>query len=254
MKPTPGIFVATPAYGSSCYLPYVTGLLSLQRACLEAGLGFEFFYVSGTALLHQQRNVLIRRFLDESTLSHLLFVDADVGFEGRDVLRMHALRAEIALGPYPAKQLDWQAVVETARRRPELSAQQVALAAADYRYTLYAIGDGALQGEQPVEVAAGGAGLMLLERAVFEKLALAYPDTRVEVPEVYRHLVPHATHLHEHFEFLREPNGRALSEDLSFCRKWRDLGGAIYACPWFRTTHAGVHYFDGNLPALLGRA
>ncbi len=28
-------------------MPYVSGLLSLQRACLEAGIAFEFFYVSG---------------------------------------------------------------------------------------------------------------------------------------------------------------------------------------------------------------
>ncbi|WP_186109228.1 hypothetical protein [Burkholderia gladioli] len=254
MTTTRGIFVATPAYGSSCFMPYVSGLLSLQCACLEAGIAFEFFYVSGTALLHEQRNVLIQRFLGESTLSHLLFVDADVGFEGRDVLRMFELGAEIAIGPYPAKQINWEAVVETARRRPELSAQQVARVAADYRHTVFAIGEGALsQGEQPVEVSAGGAGMMMIERAVFGRLASAYPDKRVVIPSNYRHLLPHSTHLHEHFEFLHAPDdGRPLSEDLSFCRKWRDLGGAIYACPWFHTTHTGSYAFDGDLPALLG--
>lgn len=235
-------------------MPYVSGLLSLQRACMEAGLAFEFFYVSGTALLHEQRNVLIQRFLAESNLSHLMFIDADVGFEGRDVLRMYEMQAEIALGPYPAKQMNWEAIVEMARRHPDLPAKQVAMAAAEYRHTLYAIGEGALdQAERPVEVAGGGAGLMLLERAVFDKLASAYPDTRVEVPLIYRHLVPHSTHMHEHFEFLRTPEGRSLSEDISFCRKWRDLGGGIYACPWFKTTHSGTYPFDGNLPALLGR-
>ncbi|KAF1017748.1 MAG: hypothetical protein E5299_00340 [Burkholderia gladioli] len=253
MITTRGIFVATPAYGASCFMPYVSGLLSLQRVCLEAGIAFEFFYVSGTALLHEQRNVLIQRFLGESMLSHLLFVDADVGFEGRDVLRMFELRAEVAIGPYPAKQINWEAVVETARRHSEMSAQQVAQAAADYRHTVYAIGEGNLsQGKQPVEVAAGGAGMMLIERAVFGQLASAYPDKRVEIPSNYRHLLPHSTHLQEHFEFLHVDDGRLLSEDLSFCWKWRDLGGVIYACPWFRTTHTGTYSFDGNLPALLG--
>nr|WP_143136231.1 hypothetical protein [Burkholderia ubonensis] len=45
-----GIFVATPAYGGMCYLPYVDGLLELQRACLSASIEFDYFYVSGTAL------------------------------------------------------------------------------------------------------------------------------------------------------------------------------------------------------------
>ncbi|WP_232455810.1 hypothetical protein, partial [Burkholderia ubonensis] len=43
-----GIFVATPAYGGMCYLPYVDGLLELQRACLSASIEFDYFYVSGT--------------------------------------------------------------------------------------------------------------------------------------------------------------------------------------------------------------
>ncbi len=254
MTTTPGIFVATPAYGSSCFMPYVSGLLSLQHACLSAGIAFEHFYLTGTPLLHEQRNVLIQRFLSESSASHLLLVDADVGFEGRDVLRMYDLQAEVALGPYPGKQIDWEAVVALARRHPDMPARQVALAAADYRHTVHAIGDGAFdQSERAVEVSAGGAGMMLIERAVFERLASAYPETRVELPLIYRHLVPHARHMHEHFEFLRTPDGRSLSEDVSFCRKWRDLGGAIYACPWFRTTHSGTYAFDGNLPGLLGR-
>ncbi|WP_177314570.1 hypothetical protein [Burkholderia ubonensis] len=41
-----GIFVATPAYGGMCYLPYVDGLLELQRACLSASIEFDYFYVS----------------------------------------------------------------------------------------------------------------------------------------------------------------------------------------------------------------
>ncbi len=35
----PGIYVATPVYGAACYMPYVTGMLSLQRPCAEAGIG-----------------------------------------------------------------------------------------------------------------------------------------------------------------------------------------------------------------------
>ncbi len=71
-------------------MPYVTGLLSLQRACAAAGIGFEYFYVSGTALLHEHRNVAAAAFLNHTDLSHMIYIDADIGFEGFDIVRMFA--------------------------------------------------------------------------------------------------------------------------------------------------------------------
>ena len=78
-------------------MPYVQGPLELQRACAEAGIGFEYFYVSGTALLHEQRNVAVERFLRTSDLSHMMFIDADVGFRGDDVIRMFEQQHEVTL-------------------------------------------------------------------------------------------------------------------------------------------------------------
>ncbi len=112
----PGIFVATPVYGAACYMPYVTGLLSLQKICAEAGIGFDYFYVSGTALLHEHRNVAAAAFMRHSDLSHMLYVDADIGFDGADILRMFVEQREVVLGPYPAKHINWHGIVETARQ------------------------------------------------------------------------------------------------------------------------------------------
>lgn len=248
-----GIFVATPAYGGTCFLPYVDGLLTLQRACIEAGIGFEYFYVSGTALLHQQRNVAVERFLRTSDLSHMMFIDADVGFRGDDVIRMFEQQHEVALGLYPAKQINWAAVADAARSDHEAPIDKIARSAADYRPTAYADEGVRIEYDQVVEIVAGGAGLMMIARTVFQKMEAAYPHTKVEFPASYRALVPEASSLHEHFEFLRETDGRSLSEDISFCKKWRTCGGKIYACTWFKTVHAGVYFFDGNLPDLLSQ-
>ncbi len=63
--------------------------------------------------------------------------------------------------------------------------------------------------------------------------------------------MPNVDTLVEYFAFDREPDGRLLSEDLTFCKRWRDIGGKIYAAPWVRTTHVGPFYFRGELPSLL---
>ncbi len=122
-------------------MPYVTGMLSLQRACAEAGIGFDYFYVSGTALLHQQRNVAVASFMHHCDLSHLLFIDADVGFEGADIVRMFREGKEMVLGPYPAKHINWAAVTDAARRYPHLPPEEVALRAADYSTNFYGLKD-----------------------------------------------------------------------------------------------------------------
>ncbi len=251
----PGIYVASPVYGASCYMPYVTGMLSLQKACAAAGIGFDYFYVSGTALLHQQRNVAVAAFMHHSDLSHLFFIDADVGFEGEDVVRMFRTGQEMVLGPYPAKHINWGSVVQMARQRPDLPPADIALYAADYSTNFYGLeGQTSFQPNELNEIFAGGTGLMMLAHGVFTKLEAAYPAARGQFPDAYRHLVPDIDELVEHFAFVTETDGRLLSEDLTFCKKWRDIGGRVYAAPWMRTIHVGPYYFRGELPALLGAA
>jgi hypothetical protein len=235
-----------------CFMPYVSGLLDLQHACLEAGIPFEFFYVSGTALLHQQRNVAIERFLQMSDLSHMMFIDADIGFRGNDVIRMLAQQKEVLLGLYPAKHINWTAVVNAARSDLTAPADRIALFSADYRGTAYALDETMLESNQVCEIHSGGTGLMMIARTVFRKMEIAHPHTKAKFPDVYRSLVPDATGLYEHFEFLKESDGRSLSEDVSFCKKWRECGGRVYAATWFKTVHAGTYLFDGNMPALFG--
>ncbi|KVQ81855.1 hypothetical protein WK05_27175 [Burkholderia ubonensis] len=249
-----GIFVATPAYGGMCYLPYVNGLLELQRACVVAGIEFDYFYVSGTALLHEQRNVAVERFL-QSDLSHMMFIDADIGFRADDVIRMFEQQHHVMIGLYPAKTINWTSVVNAARSDPSASVEKIALFSASYNKTAYAM-DNTEVGITPdsiFEIDSGGTGLMMVARPVFQKMESAYPHTKVQFPYSYQNLVPDATSMYEHFEFLREPDGRSLSEDISFCKKWRACGGKLYACSWFKTVHAGLHLYDGNLPALLDR-
>ncbi|MFC6791290.1 hypothetical protein ACFQE0_17685 [Methylobacterium komagatae] len=248
----PGLFVATPVYGAACYMPYVTGLLSLQRACAEAGIAFEYFYVSGTALLHEHRNVAAAAFLNHTDLSHMLYIDADIGFEGVDIVRMFAEQRDVVLGPYPAKHINWTAIIESARQRPDLTPREIALHMADYSTNFYGLGDNSsFSGDRLNEIHGGGAGLMMIARSALISMDAAYPMARSRFPDAYRHLVPNVETLVEFFGFDREPDGRLLSEDLTFCKRWRDIGGRVYAAPWVRTTHVGPFYFQGDLPALL---
>ena len=50
------------------------------------------------------------------------------------------------------------------------------------------------------------------------------------------------------FDTLIEPEtGQHLSEDYAFCRRWRDLGGEIWADMEARLTHTGPATYRGSL-------
>ena len=54
------------------------------------------------------------------------------------------------------------------------------------------------------------------------------------------------------FDTMVEPEtGQYLSEDYAFCRRWRDLGGEIWADFEARLTHVGHAAYTGSLMQAL---
>jgi hypothetical protein len=49
-------------------------------------------------------------------------------------------------------------------------------------------------------------------------------------------------------------SGTFLSEDYSFCRRWTDMGGEIWADLESRLTHVGPMVFNGNVATQFGPA
>lgn len=60
-----------------------------------------------------------------------------------------------------------------------------------------------------------------------------------------------ATQMHEAFGALMFDNiregDRRFSEDISFCKRWRSIGGQVWADPEIKMGHIGNKLFDGHL-------
>ena len=41
-------------------------------------------------------------------------------------------------------------------------------------------------------------------------------------------------------------NGRYLSEDYTFCRRWQNMGGKVYVDPHVILDHVGTYTFKGG--------
>ena len=85
---------------------------------------------------------------------------------------------------------------------------------------------------------------MLIKREVIEKMIKHYPETKY-MPEVFDDASQVGVEKHALFDTMIE-NGRYLSEDYTFCRRWQNMGGKIYVDPSIVLDHVGTYTFKGN--------
>jgi hypothetical protein len=231
------IFIATPAYGYQTYINYVNGLVSFIGSAPPEDLKYKmtFHIHAGGSLINYARNECVRKFL-ESDCTKLLFIDADIGFGPENIWRLLRKDVEFALAPYVTKPL---CKIE------------------DTRFIL-SFGDEDLKVDDDgfLKVTSGPAGFMMLDRVVFDKLEKAYPECKTKMVHLQNGETLTTDNYTNFFDCIVDEKLGALGEDISFCKRWTDIGGEIYCDAYAALTHYGVHSFQGQLAKSieLGRA
>ena len=239
------LVVATPCFGGQVSSIYASSIFKLQRALrAKSNLDLKVHLRDGDALITRARANLVTLFLDDPAATHLLFVDADIGFTPEQVFRLIESRADVVAGVYPIKRINW----EKARRALESKQPDVLGASLDY---VFEIDDPdrvtVVRGFTRVRYA--GTGFLMIRRHVLEKMC-AHPD--------YASLQFFREHSHDAlagspnrfalFECMIEPSsGTYLSEDFAFCKRWTDIGGEIWADLESRLDHVGPSVFHGDV-------
>ncbi len=218
---TPSLILATPCYGGMIHLIYMQSLLALQTACEARGVALQSDLGGGEALISRARAGMMARFL-ASDATHLLFADADVGFTPDDVFRLLDARREVVGGFYPKKRVDYAAL-----NRGEPLAGAVTLEARPLPEGYAA--------EGLHRVAALGTGFLLVSRSAAQRMTEGYAHLRAGLSDVAGSQVTHAVMVFD--SFIEPETGRYLSDYEAFCRRWRDLGGEVWADAAVRVSH-----------------
>lgn len=154
----------------------------------------------------------------EQERSHLLFWDGDVSVDdpGKVVAHMLSVEEDIVCTLYPrknAKERTWPIV------RLDIAAPR--------------------RKGHAVEIASCGMGLTLISRACMLKMAANSPTFLDKWGDIER-CVPAAF-------MLRHVGKELLSEDYSFCYRWRELGGTVWCNAGDVADHFGAHLFEGKV-------
>ncbi len=240
----PYIMIGSPCFGAQVNSIYAHSVLKLQKICYGRGdVGFNVLAQWGDALIQRARQDIVARFLANTPATHLLFVDADVGFEPEQVFRLLDLGVDVAAAVYPDKRLNLSRF-EAMAKEGRLHLESAVL---DYDFEV--MDPEKIQTRDGfTKVRRVGMGFTLIRRAVFERMMKRYPELRYTGAFTMDDPLEKNPFRYAFFNCMIEPKtGIYLSEDHSFCRRWTDMGGEIWADLKSRLQHVGPLVFSGDL-------
>jgi len=214
------IHFMTPCYGGQITEVCFSSYLQWTILALQNNLDFMVDTLSNESNVNRARNSCAAKFL-AGDATHLMFVDADIHFNPTDIVKLVAHDKDIVGGIYPQKTLPPKMVVNTL--------------------------DNAKTEGDLVEVGTLGTGFMLIKRGVFEHMIDAGTQKYTDAIGLSK---AEDNHQYDFFNCTIDSQGRYLTEDWSFCRKWRELGGAIWADTTIALAHVGYYRFQPDMGAI----
>jgi hypothetical protein len=244
------VLFTTPCYVSGVTMNYAVSCFDLIREATRRGLNFNT-HLHSESLVTRARNEIVKFFLANEEYTHLFFIDSDIAFRPEAAFRLLLANRDIASAIYPIKRFNWPAEGLPAG----MTREQFEAAYTDYPFN--PIGYGATKSVADLvdkdgflEVAEAPTGFMAIKRHVFYDMMRRYPELQY-VPDGPADN-PLAKFYWLFFDCMVDPDsGRYLSEDYAFCRRWRDMGGKVYADLNSEIVHLGQHLFRGNLAESL---
>jgi hypothetical protein len=213
------IHICMPCYGGmlteSCFMSYV----KFGNTCRQLGIEWTVETMTNESLISRARNTLVAKFLSNPEATHLVFIDADIGWEPWHLLLLLNHDEDVVGGLYPMKSMPIQWVVNGVPGSETKA-------------------DGNL-----LEVSKTGTGFMVVKRDVFEKLK-AHPAV---VP--FNNDIGLDPALDKHMYTFYDTDvreNRYYSEDWTFCENWRDIGGKVWIDKRVLLKHTGTYVFDHN--------
>lgn len=217
------VFVFIPAFGQQISAATFLTTHALRAHLGSKGIGGGISTLSFPDIAELRSMAVTIWFDTMPQSSHILFIDADMGFPPELVTDMIMFDEPVIGTIYPQRKLplSWAG---------SGTGSNVTERRGDF-----------------MEVEGVGFGCTLIRRDCIEQMIKKYPeliDTRLQLHPAGETLRQTGTNrLLRFFEKMDIPDRGIVSEDLSFCIRWRECGGKVWAAIGHRISHVGPYDF-----------
>jgi len=204
------VLLAAPSHDGTVNVWHAAALAETCKIGLSKNINVIPVYMSYDSLVQRARNDIFKLAIDMQ-VDDLFFVDTDQDWNPADFFRMLDHDVEVVGAAVPKKSDQEQYNVKM-----EMTSS---------------VEDNGL-----VSVLSVGAGFMRISKSALAKVW----ETCQEYQEPHRDQPSRSV-----FE-VKITDGVLYSEDVTFCQKWRDLGGTVWLDPMVNCAHSGHKRWVGN--------
>ena len=211
------VHICMPCYGGQLTESTFMSFIRWSNTARQLGINYTVETLTNESLISRARNTMVAKFLSNPDSTHLMFIDADIGWEPWHLLLLLHHDKDVIGGMYPLKGLPVKWCVNGIEGGEEEDMGRVQ------------------------EVSKTGTGFMCIKRHVFEKLV----DHPATIPFINDIGLPEELNKDMRTFFdtdVRE--GRYYSEDWTSCENWRDLGGKVWIDKRVLLKHTGTYTYD----------
>lgn len=215
------LFLAVPMYGGQCAGMFTKSIADLTGLLAKYQVPLQFYFLFNESLITRARNYCVDEFM-RSDCTHLMFIDADIGFKAEDVVAMLGMSSQnpdyhVLCGPYPKKTISWEKIKRAvdkgvADEDPNVLENFVG----DYVFNpLRTDKDGAIKIGEPCQVLEGGTGFMLIQKEVFHKYDEAYPQFKYRPDHVRTANFDGSREIMAYFDALIDDKSQNLMNEIN---------------------------------------
>lgn len=216
------IHIGLPCYGGQISEATFSSIMRFTIRCMKLGMSIAIDTLPNESLITRARNNLVARMMADPKATHIMFIDADIGFPEDALFKLIAHDVDVVAGLYPKKALP-------------------------ISYVVNALKDGE-ERDGLVEVRHAGTGFLLIKRQVIERLIEKMPEKKFRDNIGFGKAFE--PFMYGFFETYIDAQGYYQSEDYYFCDLVRrELGVKVWVDPSIKLAHTGYYVFRESSPA-----
>ena len=232
--------VCTPVH-SDVSIHFAKACLNLQKECILNKIKITFQLMK-SSLVTQGRNLCASGFMN-SDADRMIFIDSDMDFSTRSVLRLFKSPYDVSLIPYPMKTVNYEKFRTDLIARPDDLPNTMG-----HIYPVTVKDPNNLSPKDGyIEVTRGPTGMMMIKRTVFEQLEKEYDNLNIIQKTMVNGELVERAHYYNFFDSYYSPKDKTYTgEDFYFCKLWTSMGGKIHALINEEISHVGEYHYTGK--------